>query len=161
MLRCPYCHQPFTPSIYNRNQKVCSRPSCQFRRRQESRQSQLKRDPEYREICQDSRRKWREQHGAAYMRQYRQDHPDYQTQNRRQQSNRDQRRQARNLVKNNAALDLKTASREVFLITPSSADLVKNNSAFWAKVLIFHPVIPQASPSCKEQRSGLEKELAL
>jgi hypothetical protein len=161
MLRCLYCHQLFTPSIYHRNQKVCSRPGCQTRRRQDSRQAQLTRDRQYRDTCQDSRRKWREQHGAAYMRQYRQDHPTYTTENCRQQSTRDRRRQARNLVKNNVALDLKTASREVFLISPSSADLVKNNSAFWAKVLIFNPVIPPTLSSCKEQRSGLETGLAL
>jgi len=143
MLRtCPYCQRSFTPSRNNPEQKVCSQHSCQYRRRQQSRKAQLARDDQYRLGCQESRDQWRKEHGARYMRQYRQQHPEYRERNRLQQRERDRRRQLRNLVKNNAALDLKTASHQVFLIAPQPADLVKNNSAFSAKVLIVHTVAP-------------------
>lgn len=146
MLRtCPYCRKSFTPSLYNPQQKVCSQGSCQYQRRQQSRQAQLARDDQYRLGCQESRQQWRQEHAALYMRQYRQQHPEYRERNRLQQRERDRRRQLRTLVKNNAALDLKTASHQVFLIAPQPAALVKNNSAFAAKVLIVH-AFPSLTP---------------
>lgn len=146
MLRtCPYCQRSFTPSCYNPEQKVCSQHSCQYQRRQQSRKAQLGRDDQYRLGCQESREQWRKEHGARYMRQYRQQHPEYRERNRLQQQERDRRRQLSHLVKNNTALDLKTASHQVFLIAPQPANLVKNNSAFAAKVLIVH-AFPSVTP---------------
>jgi len=146
MLRtCPYCRKSFTPSLFNPQQRVCSHRSCQYQRRQQSRQAQLARDDQYRLSCQESRQQWRQEHAALYMRQYRQHHPAYRERNRQLQRERDRRRQLRNLVKNNAALDLKTASQQVFLIAPQPADLVKNNSDFAAKVLIVH-TFPSLTP---------------
>jgi len=148
MLRtCPYCQKSFSLSRYNPQQKVCSHRSCQYQRRQQSRKAYLARDDQYRLGCQESRAQWRKEQGALYMRKYRQQHPEYRERNRLQQRDRDRRRQLRNLVKNNAALDLKAASHQVFLIAPQPADLVKNNSAFSAKVLIVHTVAPTISRS--------------
>jgi len=146
MLRtCLYCRKSFPPSPYNPQQRVCSHRSCQYQRRQQSRQAQLARDDQYRLGCQESRQQWRQEHAARYMRQYRQHHPEYRARNRQLQRERDRRRQLRNLVKNNAALDLKSASQQVFLIAPQPADLVKNNSAFSAKVLIVQ-TFPSLAP---------------
>lgn len=148
MLRtCPYCQKSFTPSLYNPEQRVCSQRSCQYQRRQQNRQDHLARDDQYRLGCQESRDQWRKEHGALYMRQYRQQHPEYRERNRLLQRDRDRHRRLRTLVKNNAALDLKAASHQVFLIAPQPADLVKNNSAFSAKVLIVHTVAPTISRS--------------
>jgi hypothetical protein len=135
---CRYCQQIFRPSTYRPQQKVCSKPECQRRRRTEYHRQKVRHDPEYAEIVRDSQKKWREAH-PSYPRQYRQQHPETSERNRRQQQQRDQRRRLRNLAKNTLALDLKRSVSEVWLVGPGVKDLAKNNLAS-AKVFIYQPV---------------------
>ncbi len=133
--QCPYCHQFFVPSRYRPQQRVCSRPQCQRRRKREDHRRRLASDPEYREICRDSRRKWRAR-DPGYQRRYRRDHPEYVEQNREAQRRRDQKRRLGDLVKNNLALDVKRLEQEVWLVAPRAGNLVKNNLAF-SQLMIF------------------------
>lgn len=150
MLRlCPFCQQSFEPARNNPKQKICSRSSCQYQRRQKSRQAQWERDELYRQTCRDAQAAWRIAHGTRYMREYRRKHSDYQRQNRQRQSARDQRRKLLHLVKNNVALDLNPLSRQLFLVMEPNGkaleDLVKNNVALSAKLLIINS-LPSTIP---------------
>lgn len=151
MLRlCPFCQHWFEPARNNPKQKVCSRSSCQYQRRQKSRRALWERDALYRQTCRDAQAAWRMEQGTRYMREYRENHSAYTQQNRRRQSARDQRRKLLHLVKNNVALDLNPLSRQLFLVmepnTPALDDLVKNNVALSAKLLIIHS-LPSTIPT--------------
>jgi hypothetical protein len=136
--RCPYCRREFVPSPYCPQQRVCSRPDCQRRRRREDHRTRIESDPEYRQICRDSRRKWRARN-PDYQRRYRETRPEYAERNRRDQRRRDRRRRLGDLVKNNLALDVKRLESEVWLVQPGAGNLVKNNAAF-SELLIFRKV---------------------
>jgi len=57
--RCRYCERFFQPSKFQPGQSVCSESGCQRRRRSDAHRRKLASDPEYRQVCQDSSRKWR------------------------------------------------------------------------------------------------------
>lgn len=135
---CPHCGQPFLPSAFHPDQKFCSSPVCQKHRRANYHRMKCESDAEYRQVCLDSRAKWRGAH-PGYQRAYRREHPDYVNQNRRLQSRRDRKRRMSNLVKNNLAFDLKSSSADVWLVGPELEDLVKNNLAI-SQVMLFQTV---------------------
>ncbi len=136
--RCPYCGRQFLPSSFRPSQRVCFSPDCRRRRRADYHRRKYQSDPLYRQICQDSRRKWRARN-PDYQRHYRSRHPGYVDGNRRAQRRRDRKRRMRDLVKNNLAFDLKRCSADVWLAGPAMQDLVKNNLAI-SQVMIFQTV---------------------
>lgn len=143
--RCRYCSKKFVPSIYHRAQKVCSSPECQRRRKTEDHRSRYRTDSEYRLVCRESDRKWRDRN-RGYQRDYRQQHPPYVEQNRRTQRRRDRKRRVRDLVKNSLAFDVKSADADVWLVGPQLGDLVKNNLAI-SEIMIFQSVAaPEMRP---------------
>ncbi len=157
---CPYCQRSFHPSPYRLQQRVCSQPDCQRRRRADYHRLKIQTDPVYAQVVQDSRKQWRDEH-ADYQRSYRRTHPEAAARNRERQLRRDRQHRVTNLVKNNVALDLKHSASEVWLIgSDGVADLVKNNVAF-SEVLIFKRVIPFSPESCTEQRPGSGDVLAV
>lgn len=135
---CPYCGRSFFPSRFRPQQRVCSDPACQRRRRRDYHRDRLDSDPEYRQICRDSQKKWQEDH-PDYPRQYRSRNPSYVERNRTQQRQRDSKRRLERLVKNNVAFPLKPFSGEVWLVGPELEPLVKNNLAF-SQVLVLQVV---------------------
>jgi len=132
---CPYCSTSFLSSSFRPGQRVCSSPACQRRRQTDHHRRKYRSDPEYREICRDSDRKWRSQN-PSYQQQYRERNPDYVAGNRVAQQRRDRKRRMRHLVKNNLAFDVKASSADVWLAGPELEDLVKNNLAI-SQVMIF------------------------
>jgi hypothetical protein len=103
--RCPYCQSTFQPSPYRLQQRVCSQPECQRRRRADYHRQKIRTDPLYAQVVRDSRMQWQAEH-AAYQRTYWQTHPEAAERNRTRQRQRDRQRRVTNLVKNNVALDL-------------------------------------------------------
>ena len=155
------CGLRFQPSRCHPQQKVCSQPACQQRRRAESRRQKLLADAEYREVCRESARKWRADH-PGYWQQYRASHQPSVERNRIGQRQRDQRRRLLDLANNHSALDLKSSTAGVWLLGPAAQDLANNNLAS-AQVLILQR--PQRKPpaselSCKQHPSGLPAALA-
>jgi hypothetical protein len=69
---------------------VLPSPPCQQRRRAESGKHILADDPEYRQVCRDSARKWRADH-PGYWKQYRAAKPEAVERNRTQPQRRVQR----------------------------------------------------------------------
>ena len=150
--RCRYCQKNFQPSKFQSRHTVCSEPNCQRRRRTDYHRQKIASDPEYREVCRDSPRKWRARN-PDYWKRYRQEHPTATEKNRRQQRVRDRKRRLCHLANNTSALDLKHSAAEVWLVGPDAAALVKNNVAF-SEVMVFQRVIPLVPEFCKEHRSG-------
>lgn len=147
-VRCRYCQQSVQPNRFHPNQVVCVQPECQQHRRRDYQRQKRATDPEYQQTCCESQKKWREAH-PSYQRNYWQTHPQAADRNRGQQRERDQKRRAANLVKNNLALDLKHCSAGVWLVGPGVSDLVKNNLAM-SHIVIFQAPASQpvaAAPS--------------
>lgn len=136
--RCPYCQLWFTPSVYRSQQVVCSQVECQRRRRREYHRRKLASDAVYRQVAQESQKKWRDAH-PDYLRQYRAEHAAAVTRNRQRQRVRDQRPRLAFLEKNNLALDLKRSLAKVWLVGPGVTGLEKNNLAS-LQLLIFQPL---------------------
>jgi hypothetical protein len=117
---------------------VCSQALCQRQRRRDYHRRKLVSDEVYRKVAQDSQKKWRQAH-PAYMRQYRREHPEAVVRNRQRQQVRDQKPRLAFLEKNNLALDLKRSVAQVWLVGPGVVQLEKNNLAS-TQLLIFQPL---------------------
>jgi len=153
--RCRYCQKLFQPSKFQPRQTVCAETDCQRRRRTDYHKEKIASDPEYREGCRDSPRKWRARN-PDYWKQYRLKHPAGVEHNRRQQKLRDRKRKLCNLANNTSALDLKHSVADVWLIGPGAEHLANNNSAS-AQVWVIEALAPRrvpVLPSCKQQPSG-------
>lgn len=154
--RCRFCQQVFQPSKFQPAQSVCSELECQRRRRGESRRIKIASDPEYRQVCQDSARKWRSRN-PEYWRRRRENNPAIAERNRELQRTRDQKRKLRDLANNNSAFDLKHSATEVWLVGKGLEHLANNNSAP-AQIWVLEALLPRRGPqtaSCQQQRSGL------
>ena len=153
--RCRYCQKIFQPSKYQPRQAVCSEANCQRLRRAAYHRQKIVSDPEYREVCRDSVRKWRTSH-PDYWKQHREKNPDAVARNREQQKIRDQKRRLCRLANNNSALALKCSAAQVWLLGSGLQDLVNNNSAL-AQVWILEALPPRRGPwaeSCQQHPSG-------
>jgi hypothetical protein len=100
--RCRYCQEIFQPSKFQPRQTVCSRAGCQRKRRTDYHREKIATDPEYREVCRDSPRKWRAAN-PGYWKRYREKRPEAAEQNRRRQKLRDRKRRLCDLANNNSA----------------------------------------------------------
>ena len=155
--RCRYCERVFQPSKLQPGQSVCSRSDCQRQRRCESHRRKIASDPEYRQVCQDSSRKWRTRH-PEYWRRRRQSHPAIVERNRQLQRVRDQKRRLRDLANNNSAFDLKHSATQVWLVGAGLEHLANNNPApaqIWVLEALPLRRGPQ-SESCQQQRYGAD-----
>ena len=137
--RCRYCQGKFQPSSCHPGQTVCAEPDCQRQRRADYHRGKIQSDPDYRQVCLDSPRKWRTAH-PDYWKNYRELHPEAVEKNRRRQRQRDQSRRLANLANNNLALDLKRSTAEVYLVGPGAAELANNNLAS-TQVYVLETVI--------------------
>ena len=126
--RCRYCQQVFQQSKFQPRQAVCGETGCQRKRRADYHREKIATDPEYREVCRDSPRKWRIRH-PGYWKQYREKCPEAAERNRQQQKLRDRKRRLCNLANNTSALDLKRSAAQVWLVGSGAAHLANNTSA--------------------------------
>jgi hypothetical protein len=159
--RCRYCEKLFQPSKFQPRQAVCGEAGCRRKRRTDYHKEKLASDPEYREGCHDSPRKWRACN-PDYWKQYREKNPAAVERNRQQQKLRDQKRKLCNLANNTSALDLKYSAAQVWLIGPGTAPLANNNSAP-AQVWVIGALPPRrvaSEPSCKQHPAGLAADPA-
>ena len=114
---------------FSRGSRYAAMPDCQRRRRAEYHRQKIAADPEYRQVCQDSPRKWRARPSRLLEAIPRR--------STRRSSNRtaSSRRSAtgnsdlRDLANNTSALDLKHSAAEFGWSAPGARDLANNNSA--------------------------------
>jgi hypothetical protein len=159
--RCRYCDLQFEPSRCHPEQTTCSQSVCQQRRRADNRKRKLISDPEYRQVCRESARKWRADH-PGYWKQYRATHPSAAERNRARQRQRDQRQRLLDLANNNSVLDLKSSVAGVWLLGPAAVDLANNNLASAQVFIVQGPARkpPASEASCKQHLSGAASVLA-
>jgi hypothetical protein len=154
--RCRYCERVFQPSRFQPRQSVCSESDCQRRRRSDGHRRKIASDPEYRQVCQDSSRKWRTRN-PEYWQLRRERNPAIVERNRQQQRVRDQKRRLRDLANNNSAFDLKRSAAQVWLVGAGLEHLANNNPAP-AQVWVLEALPSRRGPqseSCQQQRSGI------
>lgn len=152
---CRYCQESFQPSKYQPGQLVRSAADCQRQRRTEYHRSKIASDPEYRQVCRDSPRKWRARN-PGYWKQYRASKPAAVERNRQQQKCRDRKRRLRNLANNTSASDLRHCHAEVWLLG-SGLQLLANNNSAPAQIWIVETLLPRpgaVTQSCKQHASG-------
>jgi hypothetical protein len=159
--RCRYCQKVFQPSKFQPRQTVCGESGCQQKRRTDYHKEKIASDPEYREGCRDSPRKWCARN-PEYWKQYRQKNPAVAERNRQQQMLRDRKRKLCNLANNTPAPDVKYSAAKVWLIGSGAAYLANNNSApaqVWVIEALPLQRLPPAS-SCKQHPAGLADDPA-
>ena len=153
--RCRYCQKSFQASKFQPRQTVCSEPGCQQHRRTDYHKAKIASDPEYREVCRDSPRKWRARN-PDYWKRYREKHPASREKNCQQQRVRDRKRRLCRLANNTSALDLKHSAAQIWLVGSGAVDLANNNSAS-AQIWVIETLAPGSAPalsSCKQHLSG-------
>jgi hypothetical protein len=153
--RCRYCQKSFQLSKFQPRQTVCSEPDCQRWRRTDYHKEKIASDPEYREVCRDSPRKWRARN-PDYWKRYRETHPAAMEHNRKRQRVRDRKRRLCHLANNTSALDLKHFAAQVWLVGSGVVDLANINSAS-AQIWVIEALPPGPAPapsSCKQHPSG-------
>jgi hypothetical protein len=154
--RCRYCERVFQPSRFQPSQSVCSQSACQQRRRADYHRQKIAADPEYRQVGQDSSRKWRTRN-REYWRRRRESNPAIVERNRQQQRVRDQKRRLRHLANNTSAFDLKHSAAQVWLLGSGLEHLANNNPAL-VQIWVLEALPPRRGPqteSCQQQRSGI------
>jgi hypothetical protein len=155
--RCRYCQKSFQPSKFRTLQTVCGEAVCQRQRRTDYHREKIAADPEYREVCRDSPRKWRARN-PGYWSGYRAEHPGTVARNREQQKLRDRKARLRDLANNTLAQDLKHSAAEIWLVG-SGAESLANNTLAPGQVWVieaFAPLRPPMPPPCKQHPSGSE-----
>lgn len=155
--RCRYCQKAFQTSKFRPLQTVCGEAVCQRQRRTDYHRERIAADPEYRDVCRDSPRKWRASN-PDYWSRYRAEHPDAVTRNREQQKLRDRKERLRNLANNTLARDLKHSAAEIWLVGAGAEQLANNNVAR-GQVWVIEALAPCRSPMpppCKQHPSGSE-----
>ncbi len=125
---CRFCHCFFGASRFHPEQTVCAAADCQRQRRREYHRRKVAADSVYRQVCNDSSRKWRAAN-PGYWKRYREAHPDATARNQTLQQARDHARRVRDLANNNSALDLKSCAAAVWLFGPTAENLANNNLA--------------------------------
>jgi len=155
--RCRYCQKSFQTSKFRPLQTVCSDAVCQRQRRTDYHRERVAADPEYRDVCRDSPRKWRARN-PGYWNRYRAEHPDAVARNREQQKLRDRKERLRNLANNTLARDLKHSAAEVWLVG-AGAERLANNTSAPGQVWVIEALAPRRSSTplpCKQHPSGFE-----
>jgi hypothetical protein len=141
---CIYCKKEFRPSRYRPDQRACSEVDCQRRRRTDYHRRKLAKDPEYRDQCRDSQKKWREKN-PGYTKRYRA--------GRRStgaaKSHLVRRlSQLLDLAKNNVAFDLRSFNANVWFVCPDGSTAEKN-SLVSAQIIVVETVSQGSRPGAE------------
>ena len=130
---CTHCDQQFFPSRYHPSQNICSSVECQRQRKADYHRKKLSTDPAYREK------------NPQYMKKY--------LARRRSRTRLDQEnsrligelRRIQDLVKNNAAFDLRSVDASIWLVCAGHARNEKNTFAR-AKLIVVEGVVRSIGP---------------
>ena len=159
---CRFCQREIAPSRFHPEQTACSAKACQQQRRSQGRKRKLVVDPEYRQVCRDSARKWRANH-TGYWKQYRSAKPESVEQNRAQQRQAGFAAPGRSCKQQlGSEPKIFRGSSLVWLLGPAAEDLANNNLAS-AQVFILQRCMrkqPRPETSCKQHPSGLPAAVA-
>jgi len=124
---CAACRRLFRPRPQNSGQRYCSDSDCQLARRRQWQKSKRQSDPDYLENQAKAQRSWTKRN-PDYWRQYRQAHPEYENQNRKQQTERNARRQARKIAKMDSSDPNLRLASGVYRLSPWPYGIAKMNA---------------------------------
>jgi hypothetical protein len=105
MERCACCGKPFRPNPRVKQQRYCSRKTCQQARRRRWQKRKLATDEDYRRNQADAQRRWRRRN-PGYWRSYRLDHPEYTHCNRERQRERNMQRRVSSTQRENKGVGI-------------------------------------------------------
>jgi len=89
---CRHCGKTLPRNPCSKNQKYCSETACQNARRNRSNKSKLKKSKKARDLRKARNKRWREKAPAnTYMDQYRKNSPEYESENRKKQLDRNRK----------------------------------------------------------------------
>ena len=139
-IRCanPACRRLFLPNPHIKNHRYCNKKGCQRVRKKYWQRQKIENDPDYRDNQRDAQQCWMEQH-RDYWRRYRKRHPEYVTQNRLLQRERDRRRRLRNLAKMDTSEQISFVKPGSYYLIPAKWDLAKMDASPQRYFLIPNP----------------------
>lgn len=141
---CPFCGNGFQPSQYHPNQRICSSPECQRRRRRDYHKTKLANDPVYKEQCQDSQKIWRSKN-RSYMKHYRAKLKAVHECSAVKSSLLQELRRVRLLVKNTLAKEVSHCDADVWLVSRTGSGSVKNTLAS-AQIIVIAKLMGLSAP---------------
>ena len=127
--QCAGCKKHFHPRPQSPKQGFCNETACQKERRRRWRAAKRQSDPDYRENQTRAQTKWAAGH-RSYWSAYRQNHPEYEKQNRERQRERDARRRVTSTLAKSDAWTPETGvpSGIYRLIPVTGGDLAKSDA---------------------------------
>lgn len=134
--RCAHCKRFFHRNPRVKEQRFCSRRSCQQARKNRWQRDKMARDPDYQANQKDAWRGWQERN-RDYWKRYRQEHPDYCTRNRLLQTRRDEKRRQRDLAKEDALKPIHPIETGMYYVLPWHLSHLAKMDALGQKVLII------------------------
>ena len=142
--RCAGCRKLFHPRPQCPEQAFCSAAECQRERKRRWQKAKRAADPDYRANDAQANRQWRDRH-RDYWREYRHKHPQYVTDNRQQQRERDRAtgRQAAaaarkpNLANEDASTRLNLLETGTYRMIPATRGDLANEDAWLVKIAVL------------------------
>ena len=132
--KCRHCHRwcKRNPRIKG-VQKYCGSRECQNVRKKKWDRYQRLKNPDYRKRRRTSNQRWRDKYpGHKYQEEYRESHPDYCKENRRQQVSRNQNRQTPaippKIVKTDALTSESVALQGLYVLLPYKKAVKKTDT---------------------------------
>jgi hypothetical protein len=127
--RCLCCGLGFRPRSQTPGQRYCGEEVCQRERRRRWRRAKLRSDVDYRDNQRRAQQAWAAKH-SDYWGGWRDRHPEYCEQNRRQQRQRNQRRRAAAVIaKSDASTpDMRVPSGTYRLVPAAGGGIAKSDA---------------------------------
>ena len=150
--RCVHCRRLFIVNPRVKDQKYCSRDTCQRARKSRWQKRKMATDADYRQNQKDSQKLWQTQH-PDYWRQYRHRHPQYCERNRMLQKQRDTKRRAQHLAKMDALKRLKSINPGTYYLIPCMGNLAKMD-VLTQKIKVIPEGYNNFCATCKKGLNG-------
>lgn len=144
---CAACGRKFRPCPQTPNQAYCPDDVCQRERRRLWQKAKRHTDPDYRANQANAQRTWCRSN-PGYWREYRLAHPEYVNRNRDQQSQRNERRNARAIAKMDVSAQEKRLLAGLYRLQPLSPAIAKMDACTVEIIVLSTASAPQAD--CKE-----------
>lgn len=155
--RCLCCGLRFRPHAQTPEQRYCGEASCQRERRRRWRRAKRQSDADYRDNQRRAQQAWAAKH-SEYWSRWRDRHPAYCEQNRRQQRLRNQRRHAAAVIAKSDAspADLRVPSGTYRLVPAAGGGIAKSDAWTVEIAVITAPYAEAGRPG-----GGLQREYVM
>jgi hypothetical protein len=132
---CAACGKPFRPRPQRPDQCFCPAPACQRERKRRWQQQRRQVDPDYRDNEARTAQLWRQRH-PDYWRDYRREHADYRARNRAQQAGRDARRGTRRLANGDVSTRDPPVPSGTYVMSPVDTGDLANGDVWTVEIRV-------------------------